>query len=157
MPQPGNSDEHISLPRGPNIVTVCLVVAASLIGSPLLAGPLWLEGSQFSPGLKSLRGPIELQSLKRASYPGEKSPQFFPSIHSGFSQCRPSRLLAPLGKSRMATLVSQSDIPDHSPDPQDMVLLTNVLVYSDTDSATLPFHVSKNTQLFAFIFVIETN
>ena len=45
----------------------------------------------------------------------------------------------------MATLVTQSDIPIHSPDPQDMVLLTNILVYSNTDSATLPFHLSLGT------------
>ena len=42
----------------------------------------------------------------------------------------------------MATLASQTDIAIHSPDPQDMVLLNNILVYSDTDSATLPFHLS---------------
>ena len=41
----------------------------------------------------------------------------------------------------MATLASQSNFPVHSPDLQDMVLLTHVLVYSDTDSAALPFHV----------------
>jgi len=83
MPQPGNSDEHISLTRGLNIVTVCLV-AASLIAPHLLAGPLWLKGSQLSPALKSLSGPVELQSLKRVSYPGESRPSFFLPAIPGF-------------------------------------------------------------------------
>ena len=145
LPQPGKTDEHISLTRGLNLVTVCIVVAASLIGSPLLAGPLWLEGSQFSPGLQSLSGPIDLHSLKRVSYPGEMLPQFFPSSPPGFSKCRPSRLPAPLGNSCMASLASQSDIPIQSLDPQDMVLVTNVIVHSDVASAALPFHVSLGT------------
>ena len=145
LPQPGTTDEHISLTRGLNLVTVCIVVAASLIGSPLLAGPLWLEGSQFSPGLQSLSGPIALHSLKRVSYPGEMLPQFFPSSPPGFSKCRPSQLPAPLGNSCMASLASQSDIPIQSLDPQDMVLVTNVIVHSDVASAALPFHVSLGT------------
>jgi len=45
----------------------------------------------------------------------------------------------------MATLTSQTDTPIHSPDPLDMILLANVLVDSDTDSTTLPFHVSLGT------------
>ena len=42
----------------------------------------------------------------------------------------------------MAAWTSQSDLPIHSLDPQDMVLVTKVLVHSDTDSVQLPFHVS---------------
>ena len=142
LPPPGTSSEHVSLTKGLNLVTVCIVVAASLVSSPLLAGPLWLEGTQFSPNLQSLSGLIDLQSLKRVSSPGEISPSFFPSSHSGFSKCRPSRPLIPSGNSHMTAIASQSNIPNHFPDPQDMVLVTNILVYSDTGSATLPFHVS---------------
>ena len=90
LAQPGKTDEHISLTRELNLVTVCIVVAAYFVGSLLLTGPLWLEGSQFSPGHQSLSCPIDLQSLKHASYPGEMLPQFFPSSPLRFSKCQPS-------------------------------------------------------------------
>ena len=35
----------------------------------------------------------------------------------------------------MTAIASQNNIPNHFPDPQDMVLVTNILVYSDTGSA----------------------
>ena len=78
MPQPGTTAEHVSLTRGLNLVTVCIVVAASLVGSPLLARPLWLEGAQFSPGLPSLSGPIDfsLSNVRHILVKG--CPTFFP-------------------------------------------------------------------------------
>ena len=145
IPQPGTTAEHVSVTRRLTLVTVCIVIAASLVGSPLLAGPLWLECAQFSPGFQSLSGPIDLHSLIRAPYLGDRLPQLFLSSPSGFSQCRPSHPLAPIGKSCMAALTSQSDLPIHSLDPQDMVLFTNMLVHPDTDSAQLLFHVSLGT------------
>ena len=133
LPQPGKTDEHISLTRGLDLVTVCIVIAASLISSPLVARPLWLEGSKFSPGPQSLSGFIDLHSFKSVSYPGEMLPHPFPSSPPGFSKCRPSRPLAPLGNSCMASLASQSDIPIQCLDPQDMVVVTNIIVHSDAD------------------------
>ena len=35
----------------------------------------------------------------------------------------------------MTAIASQNNIPNHFPDPQDMVSVTNILVYSDTGSA----------------------
>ena len=45
----------------------------------------------------------------------------------------------------MTAWTSQSDIPIHCSDPQDMVLVTNVLVHSATDSVQLPFHALLGT------------
>ena len=41
--------------------------------------------------------------------------------------------------------ISKRYITIQSLDPQDMVLVTNVVVHSDADSAVLPFHVSLGT------------
>ena len=145
MPSHDAPAEHVSLTRGLNFVTVCIVIAASLVGSPLLSGPLWLEGTQFSPGLQTLSGPIDLQSLKRVPHPGETPPKFSPTSHPGFSKCRPSRPLPPVKSSCVAVLASQSDDVVDIQAPLETVLVTNVLIRSNKGSAKLPFNVSLGT------------
>ena len=137
MPRHDAPVEPVSLSRGLNFVTVCIFVAASLIGSPLLSGPLWLEGTQFLPGLQTLSGPIDLQLLKCVPYPGETPPQF--------SKCRPSRPLPPIKTSCVAVLAPQSDDVIHGHAPHELVFVTNALILSNKDSAKLPFNVSLGT------------
>ena len=42
-------------------------MASSLVGNPLFANQLWLEGSQLVPGVQVLSGPIDLKSLSTSS------------------------------------------------------------------------------------------
>ena len=84
MPRPLGLSNPVSLCRGLNVVTVCLVVAASLLGSPFFAGSHWLDGTQFSPGLQTLSGPIDLSVRAQALNPGE-----FPPFPTGFPTSHP--------------------------------------------------------------------
>ena len=71
--------KKIVLYRGFNLVTLCLVMASTLVGNPLFSTPLKMEG--FFPGVKVVSGPIDLKSL--ASSPVHRQfPQFpFPSYN----------------------------------------------------------------------------
>ena len=145
MPKSGGTAEYISLSRGLNIITVCLVVAASVVGTSLLSGPLWLEGSQFSPGLQTLSGPIDLRSMKRTPYPGGLQPPFLPASLPGYSKCRPSRPIPPVPNECAGIWASQSDDVIACNDPNRTVFITNVLIRSNKGSAYLPFNVSLGT------------
>ena len=43
MPPPTQPKERVTLHRGFNVVSFCLLLASSLVGSSFLAGPMWLE------------------------------------------------------------------------------------------------------------------
>ena len=73
-PPPPQPRENIVLHRGFNLVTLCLVMASTLVGNPLFSTPLWLEGSSLFPGVEVVSGSIDLKSL--ASSP----------VHSQFPQ-----------------------------------------------------------------------
>ena len=62
MPPPTQPREHITLHRGLNVVTFCLLLASSLVGSSLLAAPMWLEGQEICPGVQVVSGPTTLPS-----------------------------------------------------------------------------------------------
>ena len=136
------SDTHVSLARGFNLVTVCLVLTASLLGSPLLSGPLWLEGTQFSPGLQTLSGPIDLTCVKTMSQPGETPPSFLPASHPCYPKCHPSRPIPPVDKHCAGILGSQSSDVHAFDDPHNQVFITSVVIRSTKGSAKLPFNVS---------------
>ena len=61
--------EHVTLHRGFNLVTLCLVMASTLIGNPLFSTPLWLEGGSLFPGVQGVSGPIGLHSLASTLLP----------------------------------------------------------------------------------------
>ena len=50
-PTPSQPSELIRLHRGYNLVTLCLVMTASLVGSSMFSSPLWLEGNEVCPGV----------------------------------------------------------------------------------------------------------
>ena len=66
MPTPTQPCEPISLHRGLNFVTVCLMPAASLVGPPYFSasGDLWLEGNQILPGVNTVSGPMNFSGLR---------------------------------------------------------------------------------------------
>ena len=45
------------------LLLFCLLLASSLIGSSLLAGPMWLEGQEICPGVQVISGPIDLATV----------------------------------------------------------------------------------------------
>ena len=52
VPPPPQPRESIVLHWGFNLVTLCLVMASTLVGNPLFSTPLWLEGSSLFPGVE---------------------------------------------------------------------------------------------------------
>ena len=145
MPSSCGTAECVSLVRGFNLVTVCFIVAASLVGSPLFSGPLWLEGNQFSPGLTTLSGPIDFQSVENIVFSGEIPPSFLASSHPAHSKCRPSRPIPPADKFCVAVLDSQSEemLPDNC--IRNKVYVANVLIRSTKGSAKLPGNIPLGT------------
>ena len=57
VPPPTQPSNNIVLNRGFNLVTLCLVMASSLVGNHLFANQLRLEGSQLVPRVQVLSGP----------------------------------------------------------------------------------------------------
>ena len=52
--------QRVQLHRGFNIVTLRLVLTASLLGTSVLTSPLWLDGQEISPGVHVVSGIISL-------------------------------------------------------------------------------------------------
>ena len=142
MPPACGPGEHVTLRRGLNLVTVCFVITASLIGSPLLSGTLWLEGNQFSPGLQTLSGPIDFRALKSDPCSGGKFPPFHPTSHPGFSKCRPSRPIPEVRQQCQGILASRNNDSIVEFDANNEVFYTNVYIRSTKDSVLLPSNVS---------------
>ena len=63
MPPPTQSRERVTLHRGFNVVSICLLLASSLVGSSLLAGPMWQDGQEICPGVQVVSGPIDLTTV----------------------------------------------------------------------------------------------
>ena len=63
LPPPTQPKERITLHRGFNVVSFCLLLASSLVGSSLLAGPMLLEGQEICPGVQVISGPIDLDTV----------------------------------------------------------------------------------------------
>ena len=93
MPSPSHPSTHIRLHRGFNLVTLCLVMTASLLGSSLFSSPQWLEGQEISPGIQVISGPFDLHAL--SSVPSLDDPLFFKTEGHHYPKCRPSRMVPP--------------------------------------------------------------
>ena len=68
MPPPTQPREHVPLHRRFNVVSFCLLLASSLVGSSFLAGSMWLEGHEICPGVQVVSGPINLTTIP-SSFP----------------------------------------------------------------------------------------
>ena len=82
FPPPTQRQQHVILHKGYNLVSFCLVLATSLIGSCLFTAPLWLEGRDMMPGVHVISDPVDLAnvSLVHTIPPAYNRPK-----------CRPSR------------------------------------------------------------------
>ena len=144
-PQPR---ENIVLHLGFNLVTLCLVMASTLVGNPLFSIPLWLEGSSLFPEVEVVSGPIDLKSL--ASSPVHSQfPQFsLPSYNH--PKCRPSQPLPEPDPEPTVTgiltspdsLISQPIAPviDYQ-----QVYYTTVMVRSTKNKTVLPLDANLGT------------
>ena len=63
MPPPSQPREHVTLHCGFHVVSFCLLLATSLVGTSLLATPMWLEGQEICPGVQVISGPIDLNTV----------------------------------------------------------------------------------------------
>ena len=63
MPPPTQPNECITLHRGFNVVSFCLLLASSLVGSSLLTAPMWLEGQEICSGVQVVSGPKDLATV----------------------------------------------------------------------------------------------
>ena len=127
------------LHKGYNLVSFCLVLATSLIGSCLFTAPLWLEGRDMMPGVHAVSGPIDLVSVS--------------SVHTtppdyNRPKCRPSQpcIVDEPNVPHPAILMSDTDfgsVHEISNIPAlTQTYYTNILIYSTKDKISLPFNAS---------------
>ena len=151
MPSPAHPSYHIRLHRGFNLVTLCLVMTASLVGSTLLSSPQWLEGKEISPGLQVIRGPFDMNAI--SSGPSLDEPLFLQTEGHNYPKCRPSRVLPPFEPPSVQAGVLNSPIqpldignafgtavPDFS-----TKFYTTVIVKATKDHPVLPHNASLGT------------
>ena len=93
MPSPSNPSSHIRLHRGFNLVTLCLVMTASFVGSTLFSSPQWLEGNEISPGIPVSSGPLDINAI--SSVPSLNGPLFFPHDGHNYPKYRLGRMCPP--------------------------------------------------------------
>ena len=91
MPTPSHHGSHIRLRRGFNLVTLCLVMTVSLVGSSLFSFPHWLEGNEISPGIQVVSGPVDMTSI--SFVPSFDDHLFTHPMGHNFPKCRPSHML----------------------------------------------------------------
>ena len=134
-PLPNAPKQRVQLHRGFNIVTLCLVLTASLLGTFVLTFPLWLDGQEISPGAYVVSGPISLTEAQ--THVSIVSPHLtdFSSFTGPFNfpKCRPSQPMPEpepvhtgvLSAEHVDTISQLNDIPDFT-----ITYQVNVLVRS---------------------------
>ena len=127
-PTPSQPSEPIRLHRGFNLVTLCLVMTASLVGSSMFSSPFWLEGNEVCPEVQVVSGPISPTCI--SSQPVIPEPP--QALNQNYPKCRPSRMLPELKEpphpngvliSQTPSELSALELPDFS-----TVFSTTVLV-----------------------------
>ena len=148
MPSSSNPSSHIRLHRGFNLVTLCLVMTTSFVGSTLFSCPQWLEGNEISPGIQVISGPLDMNAI--SSVPSLNGPLFFPHEGHNYPKCRPSRMCPPFEPPPVQAGILNSpiqpldignafaaDVPDFS-----TKFYTTVVVKSTKDHTVLPHNAN---------------
>ena len=137
-----NSVKHSrQLQKGFNLISICLLISASFLGTYVLNKNFWLEGLQVFPGINIISGPIDLQHA--SSHLNVPEPEF-----RAKPKCSPSRLLPPYEEpdyiggftipDPVLDLVSQ--LSDVLPDFDHQIFYTNVMVHTTHNKASLPYN-----------------
>ena len=143
VPPPTQPSNNIVLKLGFNLVTLCFVMASSLVENPLFANQLWLEGSQLVLGVQVFSDPIDLESLSTSSslagFPNFSSPNY------NHPKCSPSQPLPEPDLEPIQTgILLSEDHMNSSLDFSDVdfqeVYQTTVLVRSNKNKVTLPLN-----------------
>ena len=141
-PTPSQLSEPIRLHRGFNLVTLCLVMTASLVGSFMFSSPLWLEGNEVCPGVRVVSGHITQSCFSSQTM----IPEPPSAMHRNYPRCRSSHMLSdpepplqPNGLlvSQMPSSLFDSELPDFS-----TIFTTTVLVRTTKNHAILPQNVN---------------
>ena len=149
MPTPSHHSSHIRLHCGFNLVTLCLVMTASLVGSAMFSSHHWLEGNEISPGVQVVSGPVDLNSI--SFVPSLDDPLFHHHDGHNYPKCRPSRMLLeyepPLVQAGVLISPTQplgtgpafntGDVPEFS-----QKFYTTVVVKSTRDHIVLPHNAN---------------
>lgn len=136
MPTPDKPCEPIQLCKGFNLISVCLLLTASLVGSTIFSQPLWLDGYTLSPGISVLSGPIALSDIPSTVAPGFHLPHVITSPRPTTSHKRPQ--LSMLCNPVVSDWHGANKFNDFDPE---VVYHTQILVRSNARSkVTLPFN-----------------
>ena len=130
----------ISLHKGFNLVTVCLMLATSLVSFPYFStlGDLLLEGKQVLPGANTISGPIHFSGLSRMTQVTDHATPY-PPVPS-HPKSHPSVPIPTVGPQATGLLAEISDnINSLAAIPQTHdYCYTHVVIHSTRESATLP-------------------
>ena len=151
-PLPNSPKEQVQLHRGFNIVTLCLALAASLVGTSALTSPLWLDGQKISPGVHVVSALLSLTeaqthmssvSLQLNDFRSFTGPFNYPKCHPNQPLPEPEPVhTGVLSAEHVDTISQLSDIPDFITTYQ-----VNVLVRSTRNTASFLMHATlSNTR-----------
>ena len=132
--------EQLTLGKGFTLIPVCLLLAASLVGSSLFSEPLWLEGASLAPGISVLSGPISLSCVSSQLAPGTPVPPAVSSVRP--TQAHPGPPVPTLGISLESMQVgdwSSDDANVNLPEP-DLLYYSTVLIRSTKAKFVLPLN-----------------
>ena len=146
MPTPLQDHHRISVHKGLNFITVCLILTTSLIGTSLVNQKFWIEGNTLAPGVNVLNGPTYLHNA-----PFTVTPTFLaPKPKSTPSQPVPSRPDEPpsqyaylIPQNTLSSVTSLEDIP--FPDVQQVYYTTLAIESTRQKELTLPFNAQLAT------------
>ena len=109
MPTPTQACNPITLHKGLNFVTVCVMLAASLVVSPdcWASCYLWLEGNQIIPGVNTVSGPMRISGLSNMNQPADHATSNL--LVPSHPKCRLSRPIPMVGSQTNGILTEISD------------------------------------------------
>ena len=120
------------------LISLCVYLLSVHFSVHPFLGPLWLEGTTFSPGLHALSGPFNLQSIKQFSSTGD----FLCSLYSNPSMFSSSDQHS-FSVSSSTLLYHASFLSTRSPSSTDHIasgclFITNILIHSEKGTTYLP-------------------
>ena len=144
----------IPLHKGFNFVTVCVFLAASLVGSPLFSPSqgLWLDGNNIIPGISTLSGPFSVTRLPSMVNSHHTTPPFSGPSHP---KCRPNRAVAFDVLQTSCLLSSSSQVSDSLRDIpwSNELFYCTIVIHSTRESAPLPSNVSLGSVIITIIIM----
>ena len=146
MPTPLQDHRRISIHKGLNFITVCLILTTSLIGTSLLNQQFWIEGNTLAPGVNVLNGPTYLHNAPFTVTPTflAPKPKSTPSQPVPIAPDEPPSQYAYLiPQNTISSITSLEDIS--FPDVQQVYYTTLAIESTHQKELTLPFDAQLAT------------